>query len=168
MSKYLKELKLKTIQYYYKGYSVEATAKFFNIPSPTTVRKWIKKYELYGEKGLNKNLKSSYTSEFKLNVIKYMQNNHLSHSETAIHFNLAGGEIVDKWEKILNEKGPLALKRKKCGRVKKMNKKANKSDKNLSQEELLEELEYLRMENEYLKKLNALVQKRVKQENKKK
>ena len=168
MSKYSKELKLKTINYYYKGYSAESIAKLFNIPSPTTVRKWIKKYQLYGEKGLNKNLKTNYTREFKLNVIKYMQNNHLSHSETAIYFNLACGEIIDKWKKILNEKGPLALNGNKRGRVKKMSKKLNKLDKNLSQEELLEELEYLRMENEYLKKLNALVQKRVKQENKKK
>ena len=35
-------------------------------------------------------------------------------------------------------------------------------------EDLLKEVQYLRMENEYLKKLNALVQERIKQENKKK
>ena len=35
-------------------------------------------------------------------------------------------------------------------------------------ENLLKEVQYLRMENEYLKKLNALVQERIKRENKKK
>ena len=35
-------------------------------------------------------------------------------------------------------------------------------------EDLLKEVQYLRMENEYLKKLNALVQERIKRENKKK
>ena len=38
-------------------------------------------------------------------------------------------------------------------------------DKN---EDLLKEVQQLRMENEYLKKLNALVQERIKRENKKK
>jgi len=35
-------------------------------------------------------------------------------------------------------------------------------------EDLIEEVQRLRMENEYLKKLNALVQERIKRENKKK
>ena len=37
-----------------------------------------------------------------------------------------------------------------------------------NEEDLIEEVQRLRMENEYLKKLNALVQERIKQENKKK
>ena len=37
-----------------------------------------------------------------------------------------------------------------------------------TEEDLIEEVQRLRMENEYLKKLNALVQERVKRENKKK
>ena len=36
------------------------------------------------------------------------------------------------------------------------------------EEDLIEEVQRLRMENEYLKKLNALVQERIKRENKKK
>ena len=51
-----------------------------------------------------------------------------------------------------------------------MNKKkpAKKEDSDKTREELLEELEYLRAENEYLKKLDALVQERKAQERKKK
>ena len=37
-----------------------------------------------------------------------------------------------------------------------------------NEEDLIEEVQRLRMENEYLKKLNALVQERIKRENKKK
>ena len=50
-----------------------------------------------------------------------------------------------------------------------MNSKSRK--KKLSKEtenDLIEEVQQLRMENEYLKKLNALVQERIKRENKKK
>ena len=36
------------------------------------------------------------------------------------------------------------------------------------EEDLIEEVQRLRMENQYLKKLNALVQERIKRENKKK
>ena len=48
-----------------------------------------------------------------------------------------------------------------------LSKKNNKIDKNI-EEDLIAENKRLRMENEYLKKLNALVQERIKQENKKK
>ena len=45
----------------------------------------------------------------------------------------------------------------------------NKINSNVkSEKELLEELEYLRAENAYLKKLRALVQERIEQEEKKK
>ena len=47
-------------------------------------------------------------------------------------------------------------------------KSIKKDDSEKSREELLEELEYLRAENEYLKKLDALVQERKAQERKKK
>jgi transposase len=45
--------------------------------------------------------------------------------------------------------------------------KKKKLDKKI-EEDLIAEVQQLRMENEYLKKLNALVQKRIKRENKKK
>ena len=43
-----------------------------------------------------------------------------------------------------------------------------KQDSDKTKEELLEELEYVRAENEYLKKLSALVQERKAREQKKK
>ena len=45
--------------------------------------------------------------------------------------------------------------------------KKKKLEKNV-EEDLIDEVQRLRMENEYLKKLNALVQERIKRENKKK
>ena len=44
----------------------------------------------------------------------------------------------------------------------------NKKDSDKTRQELLEELKYVRAENEYLKKLNALVQERKAREQKKK
>ena len=55
------------------------------------------------------------------------------------------------------------------GRKKNMSSKQSKIKKDINNtENLLEEIQHLRMENEYLKKLNALVQERIKRENEKK
>lgn len=171
MSKYSEEFKLKVINYYLDNhYGWEYVAKQFDIPAWTTVRKWVRKYEEHGCKGLVKNQKTSYSGKFKQNVVEYMHNNHLSATMTATKFNLANEVTVLRWEHIYYEKGPQALYQSKRGRPRKMNnskpekKKLNKD----VEEDLIAEVQHLRMENEYLKKLNALVQERIKRENKKK
>lgn len=170
MSKYSNKFKLEVVQYYLKNYGgYGITASYFNIPSPTTVKKWVKKYEQHGFSGLVKNKNSSYDGAFKENVIKYMNENHLSIQETSYHFNLGCPAVVGKWERIYYKEGPQALYQEHRGRSKNMNSKPRK--KKLSkkiEEDLIAENQRLRMENEYLKKLNALVQERIKLENKKK
>ena len=45
MSKYSDEFKLQVVKYCIEGkHSRNGTAKEFNIPSPTIVKEWIKKY----------------------------------------------------------------------------------------------------------------------------
>ena len=169
MGKYSSELKLEVVNYYLKGNGYEATAKHFGIPAFDTVRKWVKKYEEHGVKGLLKNQKTSYSGEFKQNVIEYMHTNHLSYQETAIHFNIAGAEVINRWERIYYEEGPQALYEERRGRNKNMSSKPRK--KKLSkenEEDLIEEVQRLRMENAYLKKLQALVQERTKPKKEKK
>ena len=109
-----------------------------------------------------------------------MHAKHLSYLETSIHFNLGDNTIVRMWEQIYYEKGPQGLyerkKYKKSGKPRKKRipennskiEKIKKDVKNMTKEELLEQNEYLRMENAYLKKLQALVQKRTKPQQEKK
>lgn len=170
MSKYSNEFKLKVVMFCIEGnYGYKYAAKYFNIPSVSNVRKWVRKYKEHGVTGLLKNTNISYDGDFKQNVVEYMHANHLSLQETAYHFNLANHSVVGKWERIYYEEGPQALYLNRRGRKKNMNSKPKK--KNLSKEveaDLISENQRLRMENEYLKKLNALVQERIKRENKKK
>lgn len=106
---------------------------------------------------------------FKQNVVEYMHTNHLSATETANYFKLGNHSVVLKWERIYYEEGPQGLYIERRGRNKNMNSKPKKKkiDKEI-EEDLMAENQRLRMENEYLKKLNALVQERIKRENKKK
>ena len=97
-----------------------------------------------------------------------MHNNHLSAVETAYHFNLGNNYIVNKWERIYYEEGPQGLYIERRGRSKNMSSKHRKKLSKEVEEDLIAENQRLRMENEYLKKLNALVQERIKRENKKK
>lgn len=168
MSKYSNEFKLEVVTYYLNnncGWNY--VANHFNIPAWTTVRKWVRKYNEHGPKGLVKNFKSSYSGEFKQNVIEYMHTNHLSAKQTAAYFNLDENRPII-WERIYYEEGPQALYEERRGRPRNMSSKPRKKKNVHKNEDLLEEVQRLRMENEYLKKLNALVQERIKRENKKK
>jgi transposase len=169
MSKYSTKIKLEVVKYYlqeHPGYTL--TSEKFNVPRSLVVR-WVRKYKENGYEGLIKNQKTSYSGDFKQSVVEYMNTNHLSCQEVAIHFNLAGDYVVSKWERIYYEEGPQGLYIERRGRSKNMSSKPKK--KKLSkeiEEDLITENQRLRMENEYLKKLNALVQERIKRENKKK
>lgn len=169
MSKYSNKFKLEIIQYYLDGHSYRECCKKFNIPDFKPIRQWVKRYNLYGVEGLIRHPKTSYSGKFKQNVIEYMHGNHLSATETANYFRLAGPDVVLKWERIYYEEGPQGLYIERRGRSKKMsaNSKNKKIDKQF-EEDLIAENQRLKMEVEYLKKLNALVQERIKRENKKK
>lgn len=133
------------------------------------VRRWVKRYQQFGVEGLT--LKhGTYTGEFKQHVIEYMHENHLSIIETSVLFGVPSASTVGKWERIYYEEGPKALYRDNRGRKKNMvsNKPKKVKLKKETEEDLIAEVQRLRMENAYLKKLNALVQKRIAQENGKK
>ena len=117
-----------------------------------------------------------YSPEFKLSVILYMRNNHLSYHETIRKY--WGNDVyeqnyikqVQRWERKYLEEGIEGLAKDNRGRPTASEKKRGrppKLDKNV-EEDLIAENQRLRMENEYLKKLNALVQERIERERKKK
>jgi transposase len=170
MSKYSEEFKLKVVNYYLNNhYGWEYVARQFDIPAWTTVRKWVRKYEEHGKQGLIKNKKSSYSGEFKQNVVEYMHTNHLSCQQTAYHFNLGDTYVVGKWERIYYEEGPQALYKERRGRKNVMDSKPRKKKSSKEvEEDLVAENQRLRMENAYLKKLQALVQERTKPKHPKK
>ena len=162
--KYTTELKLQIVEEYLNGnLGLKLLAQKYYV-SPSDVQKWSDAYREHGLDGLCKKYER-YSGQFKVNVIEYMHSTNSSARQTAAHFNISSYTSVCNWERIYLEKGKEALllhgqggkremKNKPIGRPPKFEPKEN--------EDLIAELQRLRMENEYLKKLNALVQEREK------
>ena len=107
-----------------------------------------------------------YTGEFKQEVVETMIREKLSYREAARQYGVSYDTVVAKWERIYLEEGPEGLYIERRGRGSKG--RPPKKLKPEVEEDLLAEVQRLRAENDYLKKLNALVAERVRQERKRK
>ncbi|WP_423243515.1 transposase [Bacillus thuringiensis] len=115
----------------------------------------MRRYESSGENAFEKHY-TSYSTQYKLDVLNYMNEQGTSIRETAALFNIPSYETLRKW-KIVYETGGLdSLHSKKKGRPTMKDKKIKPVVEG-SIEALQAENERLRMKNAYLKKLNALV-----------
>jgi transposase-like protein len=104
-----------------------------------------------------------YTPEFKIMVVETMRREKLSYHEAARQFDVSEHHVVARWERIYIEEGAEGLRIERRGR--KSTGKSQKPKKDV-EEDLIAEVQRLRAENAYLKKLNALVAERVRQEKK--
>lgn len=141
--------------------NIKGTARKFGV-GKTTAKNWLKQYKAGGiEQLISK--KQRYTQDFKLHAIEYRWKNDLSYDQAAADLEISNGGTLYTWEKRYLEQGLDGLQNTQRGRPPKMIKKEEKVEKNLGREQELEaEITQLRMENAYLKKLNALVQEREK------
>jgi len=99
--------------------------------------------------------KKRYPGELKQKVVETMRNEKLSYHEAARQFNVSDHKRVACWERIYLEEGPEGLYMERRGRGRGGG-RPSKLDKNV-EEDLIAEVQRLRAENDYLKKLNALV-----------
>ena len=107
-----------------------------------------------------------YTGGFKQEVVETMMREKLSYRETARLYEINDHKRVMAWERTYLEEGPEGLYIDHRGRGSKG--RPPKELKPEVEKDLLAEVQRLRAENAYLKKLNALVAERVRQEKKQK
>ena len=136
----------------------------FNI-SREVIRMWIARYKnggIYALKNIRK--KRKYSGQFKVDVVEYMYEHRFSYKKTCMKFTVPD-YLIKEWDLVYRYEGKDVLLK---GNYMKSKKKKNQNLNEKTREELLEEVEQLRMENAYLKKLRALVQKGTKPNNGKK
>lgn len=161
MSRHSTAFKHSVVEFYRSGErSFGQVASQFGIDF-STVRKWVAIYEAHGAAGLAKKV-SHYDAQFKLSVLQRMWEDGLSCRQTAALFNIRNAACLPDWKRRYEAGGIDALAPRRRGRPRSMSEppvhkpQASPDDDTKSREELLAELTYLRMENAYLKKLEAL------------
>ncbi|WP_407890301.1 helix-turn-helix domain-containing protein, partial [Levilactobacillus sp. N40-8-2] len=168
MVKFDLDFRIKVVTEYLSGNGSTSLARKYRISEESVILLWVSRFQKYGIDGLKlKSRKSEYSSQFKVDVLNWRKQHQASLPLTALHFNLSSPSIIWQWEKRFEEQGIIGLERKR-GKPKimakhkqtkpaKSNNQSNTADelKQLKQENLM-----LKIENEYLKKLDALAQKK--------
>jgi transposase len=162
MSKYDEQFKLLVIKDYLAGADgVGAVARRHGVDE-SAARRWVAAYRQHGELGIEKKY-AHYDAQFRLSVLRHMREKGLSQGEAAAVFNIRNAPSIGVWERQYYAGGIDALVPRRRGRPKEMpdtlvTPPSAAPDQTRTREQLLEEINYLRMENAYLKKLEALVQ----------
>ena len=130
----------------------------------SAVRRWLNQYKQHGTKGF-KIRNGSYDGAFKVEVVQYLVRKGLSLPQAASHFAIPNESTIQGWLQIYKQHGAIGLlKGRRGGKASTMTKKPRKkapiSTDPATQKlaEMQKELDYLRAENAFLKKLRALVQ----------
>ena len=166
--KYSKEFKLECVQRYKNGDYIEDPPGVKHKAFHDQLLRWVRIYDSLGEAGLEHD-KPTLDINQRIELINRVEAGE-SYASAAFSAGIQDN-LLSKWHKMYQDKGIDGLKLLKRGRpsMAKQNKNVAKKDpKDMTRDELIEALEMATIENEYLKKLSALVQKRKAQEQKKK
>lgn len=164
MTKYSFETKINAVEHYLKGIdSFKTTAEKFKV-NLSRLKEWVALFREQGVDGLCSQY-TNYDIGFKMDVINYMNDTGASTVQAAAKFNIPSSRTVRGWKNIMETQGIDALQPKVKGRpfMKREPKKNQPAEG--STEALQAENERLRMENAYLKKLQALIQEKEKSQN---
>jgi transposase len=168
MSKYTEQTKLSAVQDYCSGKAGLRDVAHRHGVDFSSLRQWVAAYQVHGAAGLKAKKVQYYSTEFRLSVLRRMHEEQLSYRQVAALFDIRRFGIVGDWERRYDEGGLKALfnQPKRAGSPRKMSKPTvptqlpSPDDESRTRDELITELNQLRMENDYLKKLDALVQKK--------
>jgi transposase-like protein len=102
-SKFTKEQKIELVKRYDNGEgSFESLAKDFNVGC-STLKSWVHKYHTYGESAFDfKKKNSSYTKEFKEEVVQAYLNGEGSYQDLALKYNIASHSSILNWVMVYN------------------------------------------------------------------
>lgn len=164
--KYTTEFKLQVINAYLEGEgSLSDLAIKYKIPSPTTISKWILKYNSHEKikpsgMGGNKIMTTGRKTTFaeRIEIVKYCIEHQHDYNETAIEYEVSYGQVYS-WTKKYKEFGVEALRDKRGKR--KIADEMSEIEKLRAQNKLLEaQNKRQQMEIDFLKKLEEIERRR--------
>lgn len=156
MPRYSIETKIHAIKLYTSGMGSTTIAKNLGIHQETTILRWIHLWDTKGLNGLKHQKRlPRYSSSFKMRVIIWLVKNKASYPQTAKHFGISNEGTVWSWKHRYDVYGANGF----ADRRKRDTNMTDKKKLTPEQEnkELKKRLEYLEAENEYLKKLKAVM-----------
>ena len=169
MSKLTRKDKIEIYERWKKGETISSLTKSFGIRE-SNIRYLISLIKKHGYDILRKDKNRTYSKDFKLQIINRILIRNEPINYVALDIGLLSAGILYNWLSKFKENGYNVIEKKK-GRKPKSMTKPKKNNKIFSEKEKLKQLEdeilYLKAENEYLKKLRALVQERELKEKKK-
>lgn len=165
MEKYSEQTKLAAVEAYRSGQlGLKAIAQQLNV-GVSSLRKWVAAYQVNGVAGIQAKRRELYDIEFKLAVLQRARDENLSNRQAAALFNIRNFNIIAAWERAYEADGMAGLDSRRARPRRKGSAQAapppspqlHEGDDTRSRDELLQELNSLRAENAYLKKVEALV-----------
>ena len=170
MTKYSTEFKYEVVRKYLDGNrSYGSLANSFNIPDRKLIRVWVNAYQTLGYDGLKRSRKKqTYSTEFKRNVVKLYLTEQWSYQELANNLGISNPSMICTWVLKYRKHGIEGLEPKKRGRPSSMTKEDKKTSKLTDKEytkeeqdrikELEDQVYWLQMEVDFLKKKKELRQ----------
>ena len=160
MSKYSDHFKLTAVRAYLEGSDgLRKIAQRFAM-DVSLLRRWVATYQQHGRFSPH-NKGQRHSPAFKQSVLEYMRKHQLSLRQTAAHFALGQSSQIGIWaQRHYSGKPALSVpqRRKPAAMTKRPKplKPVTCDDTDKTREQLMAELEYMRMENAYLKELKKL------------
>lgn len=162
MANYTDKQKLDAVKAYKKGSGgLRATAQAQGV-HVDSLRKWVAGYSALGAAGVVRKKRTNYDLEFKLMVLRRVSDEGISCRQAAALFDIRRPDQVAEWRRLHAVHGAAALQPgwKQQTKMSKMPRQRDgevaPADDQRSREELLRDVQQLRMENAYLKKAQAL------------
>ncbi len=169
MAKHSFEFKKKVVLEYLDGKGgTPHLSKKYGLGSDSQLRKWINAYNAFGDEGLMRSRKQTkYSFKKKLSVVELYLSSEISYQDLAIQEGITNPSMITNWVNRFRTAGPDALRPRKKGRKKTLDKpkidiKAQKVEERIVDtsaehvKELEDELLKLRIENAFLKELRRL------------
>ena len=169
MAKHSFEFKKKVVLEYLDGKGgMPYLSKKYGLGSDSQLRKWINAYNAFGDEGLMRSRKQTkYSFEKKISVVELYLSSEISYQDLAIQEGINNPSMIANWVNRFRAAGPNALKTRRKGRKKTLDKPKIDSEAQETEErivdtsaehikELEDELLKLRIENAFLKELRRL------------